>query len=126
MKKAESILAICLIAAALIAFPVIGFADEVTINHQDHGNYTPLKAYINEPQVTVLGAYDVPYFMGLQNDIPILSWLLDDHFLGFEAGKGFMTDPFVGSKRNWIEDDQGYYFVTKVTNIKCYFNCPDK
>lgn len=126
MKKLFLIIALCFIAFVAVGnVPV--FADqEVTINHNDHGSTEPLKAYINQPQVTLLGAYDAPYLVGLKNNIPILSWLLDDHYLGFEGGKGFMTDPFWDSRRDWIEDDKGYYIVTKVTNTKCYFNCPEK
>ena len=117
MKK---LITLVVLFVLLWTFPV--FAETVAIEHQDHGNSVPLEATVHDhlDSHTVAGAkIDMPYLIGLKQISP-------DLFLGVEAGKDLLNDPFHSDTRSYFEDDKGGFVYSKVMYVWCLLNCPKK
>lgn len=117
MKKT---LVLVVLFMLVVVFPV--FAEVVEIEHQDHGSSVPLEATVHDhlDSHTVAGVkIDMPYLIGLKQ-------ISSDLFLGIEAGKDLLNDPFHPDTRSYFEDDKGGFVYAKVTFVGCLLNCPKK
>ena len=103
----KRLIVLLFMAVALLATPPV-FADTSFETAHNGGEVT-----LDDNGIVAGVIIDAPKLIGLTKNLD----------LGVEASKTLLTNPFDGDVRSWVDSNDNYSVMAKVTYTGCFFRC---